>query len=204
MDIPIFPVDLFLFYKLTFRILLFFHPVRLFFCWWMRREISLWPARFPWPAATVQQQPKEKRKKSNLELFTTFGKIKINKKEIFPSCFLSAFLFHFHHTSSFSQLTTAGPNILYYTPPTDPHPPDLYLAARPCWDDEAIEWKPKVKHKKSENVVLAGLESPRPFYFHFFGIFVLEKPPVKKSWNEFQTRKWFYLYSWCDGRPCRM
>jgi hypothetical protein len=87
------------------------------------------------PAAAA----KKREKKSNPELFTTFGKIKINKKEIFPSCFLSAFLFNFHHTSSFSQLTTAGPNILYYTPPTDPHPPDLYLAARPCWDDEAIE-----------------------------------------------------------------
>lgn len=34
--------------------------------------------------------------------------------------------------------------------------------------------------KENENVVLAGLESPRSFYFHFFGIFVLEKPPRQK------------------------
>lgn len=83
--------------------------------------------------------------------------------------------------------------ILYTTHQSTPTGSLFSRPSVPCWDDEAIEWKPKVKHKKSENVVLAGLESPRPFYFHFFGIFVLEKPPVKKSWNEFQTRKWFYL-----------
>jgi hypothetical protein len=111
-------------------------------------------------------------------LFTTFGKIKINKKEIFPSCFLSAFLFNFHHTSSFSQLTTAGPNILYTTHRSTP---TGSLFSRPSvlgwWGNRM---KTKGKAQKEWKCCSSRIRKPPPVLFSFLWYFCAGKTPRQK------------------------